>query len=524
MNVIRKAEEMNAPIKHPTGETKRSKKIDISQPIPVDTYDGRIYMRWDNTGKLTPNGQLPFFIEFLKAGGLFDRWVGTSPLRFKSNNAPNKRDILGTILLSVLSGHTRYTHTSSLHYDPVNSLLLGMKKIVSEDAIRRALLHNITEETGNDWLEQSLNDTYLPLLTEHWALDVDTTIKTLYGKQESATVGYNPHKPGRPSHTYHSYMISNLRLILDVDVHAGNEHASKHTTPGLWRLMERIPRTCWPAFIRGDCGFGTDSVMTECEALKLPYLFKLKKTSLVKQLIRNYLNHRDWYYAGQGWEGVDSKIGLTGWTKRRRVIILRRAIKNELAMGAKKKNTLQLAFDFADVEEALTVYEYAVLITSLKEDLDVVANHYRDRADCENNFDELKNQWGWSGFTTQDLKRCRLMAKSIALIYNWWTLFIRLITPNKHTEAITSRPMLLTSAGRLTHHSKQKRISICNTHAKARAIYEKLVTISAFFKTLYQTTEQLTAKERWRIILSRCFVKYLKGKLLKPPNFTPALV
>ncbi|WP_297394309.1 hypothetical protein [Acidiferrobacter sp.] len=37
-----------------------------------------------------------------------------------------------------------------------------------------------------------------------WILDLDTTVKCLYGKQEGAVVGYNPHKPGRPSHSYHS--------------------------------------------------------------------------------------------------------------------------------------------------------------------------------------------------------------------------------------------------------------------------------------------------------------------------------
>ena len=30
---------------------------------------------------------------------------------------------------------------------------------------------------------------------------------------------------------------------------------------------------------------------------------------------------------------------------------------------------------------------------------------YRDRGDCENIFDELKNQWGWGGFVTHDLAR-----------------------------------------------------------------------------------------------------------------------
>ena len=51
-----------------------------------------------------------------------------------------------------------------------------------------------------------------------WILDADVTVKTLYGKQEGAVVGYNPHKSGRPSHTYHTYMIANLRLILEVEV------------------------------------------------------------------------------------------------------------------------------------------------------------------------------------------------------------------------------------------------------------------------------------------------------------------
>jgi hypothetical protein len=35
-----------------------------------------------------------------------------------------------------------------------------------------------------------------------WILDIDTTVKPLFGHQEGAEVGYNPHKPGRPSHAY----------------------------------------------------------------------------------------------------------------------------------------------------------------------------------------------------------------------------------------------------------------------------------------------------------------------------------
>ena len=68
----------------------------------------------------------------------------------------------------------------------------------------------------------------------------------------------------------------------------------------------------------------------------------------------------------------------------------------------------------------MRLYEYAVLVTSLPDEILTIAHHYRDRADSENVFDELKNHWGWGGFTTQDIKRCRLMARAVALIYNWW--------------------------------------------------------------------------------------------------------
>jgi hypothetical protein len=44
---------------------------------------------------------------------------------------------LGTVLLSVLAGHWRYAHITALRADAVNAPLLGMKKVVSEDAVRR---------------------------------------------------------------------------------------------------------------------------------------------------------------------------------------------------------------------------------------------------------------------------------------------------------------------------------------------------------------------------------------------------
>ena len=145
-----------------------------------------------------------------------------------------------------------------------------------------------------------------------------------------------------------------------------------------------------------------------------------------------------------------------------------------------------------------------------------VAQLYRDRATGENNFDKLKNHWGWGGFTTRDLQRCRLIARIVALIYNWWTL-LRLADPDQHTEAITSRPLLLYAVGR-PRHANQTSITITSTQRQGRRVRRILAEVAAFFTSLRPAPEQLTltALERWSRILSRAPVKYLKGRQLGP--------
>lgn len=69
---------------------------------------------------------ITFFIQFLKLGGRFNPWVKDCPLHYQSNNAPKKIDVLGSLFLSILSGHRRYAHITNLMSDRVNSELLGM--------------------------------------------------------------------------------------------------------------------------------------------------------------------------------------------------------------------------------------------------------------------------------------------------------------------------------------------------------------------------------------------------------------
>jgi len=167
----------------------------------------------------------------------------------------------------------------------------------------------------------------------------------------------------------------------------------------------------------------------------------------------------------------------------------------------------------------LTKHEFAVYVTNLGEDYNgwQIQQLYRDRADTENVFDELKNQWGWGGYTTQDLKRCRLTARFVALVYDWWTLFVRLIDPARHREAITNRPMLLSAIGRRVEHAGQTTIRVASPHGKHAWVREALARAAAFLETLRTSAEQLTDVQRWCRILSQAFVKFLRGRQLDPP-------
>lgn len=208
----------------------------------VQTVAGRIQVRWETKSAATPMGQLAYFIEFLTLTGLWSRWQESCPLNYSSPNAPSKADVLGTWMLSVLAGHKRYSHVTAIRCDGVNPGLMGMNKVISEDAMRGAL-KRIPEAEGTAWLDRHLSESVAPLLDAPWIMDTDTTVKPLYGKQEGAEISYNPTKPGRPSHTYHTYLMAGLRQVLGVEVHAGNEHAARHTQPGLLKILDDLPRS-----------------------------------------------------------------------------------------------------------------------------------------------------------------------------------------------------------------------------------------------------------------------------------------
>lgn len=506
------------------GEAKRRQLAVQNQALEamaVDTPGGRIHVEWDHTARATPNAQLTFFAEYLAATGVYKAWVESCPLAYTSPNAPSNQDVLGTWLLGILAGHKRYAHITGLRGDAVSPQILGMDKIISEDALRRALTC-LSAAEGQTWLATHLLDSARTALNTPWILDIDTTIKLLYGKQAGAQVSYNPTKPGRPSHALHTYWVANLRLVLDVIVSPGKEHSAGKSLPGLIRLLEQLQPQQRPVLVRGDCGFGNEPFIIELEERNQPYLFKLKQTAGVKKLLGRQFTRDDWRTPGpadQGWSAVEDTLKLSGWTQARRVIVLRRAVKADLALSRKAKSNSDLPqlsqwseqIELLMPDKGIQAWEYAVLVTNSTYPLAAFGQLYRDRADCENGFDELKNQWGWGGFTTQDIERCQSSARAVALVYNWWSWYCRAAKPGARMEAITSRSLLLAGVGRAVKSGGQTTLYLTPMHGARDKLLGLIANVHEALAHVKAAAEQLKTINRWET-----FVAFVVAKITRP--------
>ena len=113
----------------------------------MDAPGGRFFAEWDEDTPTTKDGQLIFFFQFLQAGGRWEKFMENCPLHYAGNRGSGAKNVLGTVLLSILNGHWRYAHINSIRGDAINPPLLGMEKTVSEDTVRRAM-KRIPEEVG----------------------------------------------------------------------------------------------------------------------------------------------------------------------------------------------------------------------------------------------------------------------------------------------------------------------------------------------------------------------------------------
>lgn len=498
----------------------------------IETLGGGYALKWDDETQMSVNAHAALLSQFAKAGGFLDRLVETCPTRLTSNNAPEVRDLIATVMVSMVNGATRFRHFDRLRGDAASAELFGVRRFMSCDSVRRNFA-SIPAEEALPWVWRENLRLLQDVVAEDYVLDLDPTVKPVYGRQEGAELGYSPQKPGRPSHCYHTLCIAELRMALAVVVHPGDETSGAHSRPMLAEYLRFASSVRKPRLVRGDVSFGSESVIGDCEAADVRYHFKARRTKGVRgEFLALLAEPGAWRGSSDGWQCAERDVRLDSWARARRMVFARRPAE---AMPKRRKSPptrkfTQLSIPGLELVEASDEtyadgYEWYALVTDLDMDARDVLPPCRGRGDPdwseaeiavgrENVFDEMKNQWGWGGFTAHSLAQTALFAGLSVIAANLWNIFTRLGGDGTHREAATSRPLLQTCIARITRHARQGIVTIYTaTGGKAREAYR---AISAFLARV-SSASQLTPEERRQLIVAYALRRYGLVRRLFPP-------
>jgi hypothetical protein len=221
-------------------------------------------------------------------------------------------------------------------------------------------------------------------------LDWDSPVQTKYGRQEGAAVGYNPQKRGRKSFQPLLAVAAGTRLCPYYRFRSGDTVTATQWDSAMEECQSWLGKApVWRN--RGDPGLGHERICAwhEARVSRPHYLFRLKLTANVKRAIVA-VPTKDWQ--GPARLGVlqvaEVSLRLPDWSCARRVVVGRRCL------GEVSK---EVAGTFGDE----TRHEFEAYVTSLpagEVNAWQIIELYRQRADTENVFDELKHQWGLDGF------------------------------------------------------------------------------------------------------------------------------
>ena len=424
---------------HPAGEA------DFAFP----TYGGNVRL-CPTDDALTPFGGLVPWAAFQKQCGLIEALAASCPVTRTSPNAAPVYDVLTSFGLTVLCDGKRFAHVQRLREDPTLNEIFGLEGVVSDDTLRR-FAASVPEAAGAAWVAQAAQRLW-GALPQRLILDWDSTVQTKYGQQEGAVVGYNPQKRGRKSFHPLLAVAAGTRLCPYYRFRSGDT-----VTATQWEsAMEECQSWLGKAQVwlnRGDLGLGHERICAwhEAQGGRPHYLFRLKLTANVKRAIAA-VPERDWQ--GPARLGVlqvaEVRLRLPDWSCARRVVVGRRCL------GEVSK---EVAGSFWDEAK----HEFEAYVTSLPEaeaNAWQIIELYRQRADTENVFDELKHQWGLEGFCCRKRNATALAARLGLLFYNLWHLFLRLLEPGRHVESAGGRRWFLLIAARLVQSGRQKTLQV----------------------------------------------------------------
>jgi hypothetical protein len=196
-------------------------------------------------------------------------------------------DAIESILVGAIRGVKSILQATYLWQDPVLAKLSGVEgKHPHNSTLGRIMAEasqkdEVAMREANIALGKSIRK---DADGEVLLIDGDSTVQTVYGSQEGAAVGYNPHKLGAAS--YHPLLLfhSKTKEILLGKLRPGDTYTGNGTLEALQELISQLPNKK----IRGrfDSGFFDGKTMDWMDTHGHQYLIKVKLKGL-KDLLQS---------------------------------------------------------------------------------------------------------------------------------------------------------------------------------------------------------------------------------------------
>ncbi|MDA2918852.1 transposase, partial [Desulfobacterota bacterium AH_259_B03_O07] len=225
-----------------------------------------------------------------KFGGiqLLRRFLGHLKVKEELENAVQieKRErkfqvggMLTCLLYAVILDLKRQSDTLMLRLDKVFQKIAGLDDYPTQSTISR-FLKGFRVDTAkgiahvNQKILMSARRNF-----EGWhkiTLDLDSHVKTAYGQQQRASVGYNPKKPGRSSFHPLFCFIGETRDFLHGIFRTGKAHTSRGAKRFISECLKLIPDRIGEIYLRADSGFYDSDFMDYLELKGIRYTIVVK--------------------------------------------------------------------------------------------------------------------------------------------------------------------------------------------------------------------------------------------------------
>ena len=358
---------------------------------------------------LTHFGGIYFFHEFLQV--LQIRRFLTQNLDYsRRNRRYSLSQMILALMYPIVLGLDRLETASFLRSNGTFQYLTGLPSFPDPQTLRRFLLQapdSFCEQMHrvNDRLLQ--NFIHMPDHRSRLIFDLDSSVVTVFGRQQNAEVGYNPRYRGKRSYNPLLCIEANSSYLWDAELRAGNAGTWDGSVELLATCFVNVPRDIRELRVRADAGFGFNPVLEMIEARAAQYAVVARLTQAFKRLLPG-LGYKS---VNQQWEMAEFEYRPHGWPQPRRFVVARRFVPEE-----ESQTTLF----------TLGRYMYRAWVSNMNLTPAGIWHFYDGRAAMEPRICELREDFALRKIPTASFAANALYLEIIRLAYNLVTAFQRI--------------------------------------------------------------------------------------------------